>query len=96
MLKVGVENILFELKQESLFFFSWFNDEEKFEFNLEDDSLVIEQIKQNSIEMGIVMLGNVFLLIVQVFVCLILIFFLLVFGFGFFGVFIWDFLVVID
>ncbi|MEC7470410.1 MAG: AI-2E family transporter, partial [Pseudomonadota bacterium] len=95
-LKAGAENTPPEPKQESSSFFSWFNDEEKPEPNLEDDSSVTEQIKQNSIEMGIAMLGSAPLLIAQVFACLILIFFLLVFGPGLFGVFIRDFPVVTD
>ena len=95
-LKASAEKTPPEPKQESSSFFSWFNDEEKPEPNLEDDSSVTEQIKQNSIEMGIAMLGNAPLLIAQVFACLILIFFLLVFGPGLFGVFIRDFPVVTD
>lgn len=95
-LKAGAENTPPEPKQESSSFFSWFNDEEKPESNPEDDSSVTEQIKQNSIEMGIAMLGSAPLLIAQVFACLILIFFLLVFGPGLFGVFIRDFPVVTD
>ena len=54
-LKAGAENTPPEPKQESSSFFSWFNDEEKPEPNQEDDSSVTEQIKQNSIEMGIAM-----------------------------------------
>lgn len=95
-LKAGAENASQEPKQESSSFFSWFNDEEEPQPNPEDESSVTEQIKQNSIEMGIAMLGNAPLLIAQVFACLILIFFLLVFGPGLFGVFIRDFPVVTD
>lgn len=95
-LEAGPEQTSAEQKEESSSFFSWFDNEEIPEPSTEDESSVTEQLKQNSIEMVIALLGNAPLLIAQVFASLILIFFLLVFGPGLFGVFVRDFPVVTD